>query len=432
MPITPKSLNTRPNGELELGGIPICELAKEYGTPLYLMDEATLRHHCHDYTDTLNRVYPNHMVVFAGKANLNLALLNLFAQEGLGVDVVSGGELYTALKSHVSREKILFHGNNKSIKELTLAIASHIRIVVDNTQELARIVTITQELNQKAKILIRIKPEIEAHTHDYIKTGHIDSKFGIDKNDLLSVIRTLVGNPLIHFAGIHSHIGSQIFDIQPFEDLAVLMAHHMNDIKDKLGITIEELNLGGGIGIQYIASDDPPSIAHYLEKMATKLKQECEKYALPLPLLIVEPGRSMVGRAGMTVYNIGTVKEIPGIKDYVFIDGGMADNPRPMMYQSQYTFTLANKATKPHTHPYSIAGKYCESGDILANGILLPHAEVGDLLTVYGTGAYNYSMASHYNRSPLPAMVLVGTHSSRLMVKRETYEELSRYDIATA
>jgi diaminopimelate decarboxylase len=233
----------------------------------------------------------------------------------------------------------------------------------------------------------------------------------------------------VNFLGIHSHIGSQIFDLEPFEDLAKIMVQHITSLKDQTGLAVTELNLGGGIGIQYTTQDDPPAIAAYLEKMTACLKAECQASGLPLPRLIVEPGRSIVGPAGLTLYTIGSIKSIPGIKDYIFVDGGMADNPRPMMYQAQYTFQIVNRPTAPLTHVYTIAGKYCESGDILAKDVRLPEAHPGDILAVYGTGAYNYSMASHYNRSAKPAMVLVESGQSRLLVRRETFDDLMQYDL---
>ncbi|MBT5954262.1 diaminopimelate decarboxylase, partial [bacterium] len=271
--------------------------------------------------------------------------------------------------------------------------------------------------------------EIEAHTHEYIKTGQIDSKFGIDKNDLIKIVKVIVSDDNLEFLGIHSHIGSQIFDVKPFEDLANLMIEKVALIKSELGIDVPEINCGGGIGIQYVESDDPPAVSDFVARLCSKLKAACERENLELPLLMLEPGRSIVGTAGITAYKIGTVKRIKNVKNYVFIDGGMADNPRPIMYQAEYTFALANKADRPNTDTFSIAGKFCESGDILANGISLPDAEVGDVLVVYGTGAYNYSMASNYNRFCRPAMVVVKDGSARYLVKRETFQDLVNLDV---
>lgn len=430
MPIKPITSTFSEQGELEIGGISATALVKEFGSPLYVMDQATLEHNCRQYTETLKAVYPNHIVTFAGKANLNVGLLNILAQEGLGVDVVSGGEIVTALKSQMKPENIIFHGNNKSIDELTLAIQNGIKLMVDNDQELKNIVAVTEKLNQKASLLIRLKPEIEAHTHDFIKTGQIDSKFGLDLKNLIPFIQKIQAHPRLHLVGIHSHIGSQIFDCHPFEELARLMVKHAVEIREATGVTVAIINCGGGMGIQYTEQDDPPLISDYLEKLTSILKQECEKNQFPLPKLMVEPGRSIVGNAGVTLYTVGTIKSIPGVKDYVFVDGGMADNPRPMLYQAQYTFTIANKARRPHTHPYAVAGKYCESGDVLTHRVSLPEAEVGDVVCVFGTGAYNYSMASNYNRCLRPAMVLVHQKQARILVKRESFDDILRNDVA--
>lgn len=430
MSIKPVSTTISPEGTLEIGGVSVLDLAKQYGTPLYVIDQATLEYNCRQYTDTLKKVYPNHLVTFAGKANLNVGLLNILAQEGLGVDVVSGGEIMTALKSNMKPENIIFHGNNKSCDELELAIKNEIKLMVDNAQELNNIIAITEKLGLTATLLIRLKPEIEAHTHDFIKTGQIDSKFGLDLKELIPFIQKIQQHKQLHFAGIHSHIGSQIFDCAPFEELAHLMVKHAVEIKNATGVSVDIINCGGGMGIQYVAQDDPPVMADYLEKMTTILKQECDKAGLKQPKLMLEPGRSIVGNAGVTLYSVGTLKSIPGVKDYIFIDGGMADNPRPMLYQSQYTFTIANKTTQPHTHTYAVAGKYCESGDVLTHQVKLPEAEVGDIVCVFGTGAYNYSMASNYNRCLRPAMVVVNETQSRLLVERETFEDILRHDLA--
>jgi diaminopimelate decarboxylase len=426
----PLSLTINNQGHYCLGGISLVELAEQYGTPLYVMDEPTLLQNCAYYTDTLALHYPHSQVVFAGKANLNLGLLNILADAGLGVDVVSGGELFTALKSRIKPENIVFHGNNKSHEELTLALQHSIRIVVDNQAELERIIHLSKSLGKKALISLRLKPEIEAHTHDYIKTGQIDSKFGIDKRELKAVISGILQENTLQLLGLHSHIGSQIFDIHPFEDLAEIMTDHMLMIKNEFGIELKELNLGGGIGIQYTTQDDPPHIPDYIARMTAKLKACCEAKGLAKPRLFLEPGRSIVATAGVTLYAVGALKDIPDIKTYIFVDGGMADNPRPMLYQSSYTFALANKANAEANSVYTIAGKYCESGDVLAKDIPLPKAEVGDTLLVFGTGAYNYTMASHYNRSAKPAMICVKQDESRVLVQRETYEDLLRFDRA--
>jgi diaminopimelate decarboxylase len=425
--IYPDTLQANQSGQLVLNDIALSELAKTYGTPLYVFCEETIRQKCRDYIEPLKTLYPDNVVAYAGKACLTVGLINVMADEGMGLDVASGGELYTALKSNMETEKILFHGNNKSISELRLAMQNQIRIVVDNEQELDNISGLTTE-GLSAKILLRLKPEIEAHTHDYIKTGQIDSKFGIQKEDLTKIIQKIIQNNKIDFLGLHSHIGSQIFDIQPYKDLAKLMVGHMKSIEADFGIQIKELNLGGGVGVRYTEDDDPPAVSDLLTAMIGSFRQECDDQRIAYPKLYLEPGRSIVANAGMTLYTVGTVKDIPDIKTYLFIDGGMADNLRPLLYQSDYTFAVANKASDSLTKKYAIAGKFCESGDVLATDVALPVTQVGDVLVVFGTGAYNYSMASNYNRFCRPAMIIVNKEGVRILVRREEYDDVIRYD----
>ena len=410
-----------------IGGVSVSELVNTYGTPLYVMDVATLRHNCLNYIEPLKQEYPNHLVVFAGKANLNRSLLNCIQPTGMGVEVVSGGELFTALRSTIPAQNMLFHGNNKSNSELKMAIEYDIRIVVDNLTELSNVIEQAELLHRTARVLIRLKPEIEAHTHDYIKTGQIDSKFGIRKEELLDAVRQC-DHPLINFLGLHGHIGSQIFDEAPYLDLVDIMVGHMQTLRSELGISVAELDLGGGFGIRYTESDDPPAVRPLVTAMAQRLKAACQSTGLPLPLLILEPGRSIVGNAGITLYEVGSIKTIPNIKEYLFVDGGMADNPRPAMYGSKYTFDIANKLSEPKTKHYDIAGKFCESGDILGKQVPLQAAGRGDILMVYGTGAYNYAMSSNYNRFCRPAMVAVENGASSIWIARETFEDLVKND----
>jgi diaminopimelate decarboxylase len=413
---------------VSVGGVLLQDLAAKYGTPLYVMDEFTIRQNCKRYTEPLLQSYPDSLVVYAGKANLNIPLINVIASEGLGLDVVSGGELYTALKSNIDPTKIYFHGNNKSLEELRMALTNEVVVVVDNMYEIQHIESLCNT-GLKAKILIRLKPEIEAHTHEYIKTGQIDSKFGFDVRDLDELMGVLSKIKGLTYLGIHSHIGSQIFDTKPFLESVTIMMNHIERIYRKTGTETLQLNLGGGIGIQYIDSDKPPLISEYINAVAEKVKKECEKRQLTPPKIIFEPGRSIVGNAGITLYTVGAIKNIQDIKCYLFVDGGMADNPRPILYQAEYTYGLARYPFGKENHTYSIAGKFCESGDILANNIVLPEVEVGDVLVVYGTGAYNYAMASNYNRSLKPAMVSVMDQQSKIWVKRETWNDLIRNDL---
>ena len=423
-PITfKKSIN-----DIFIGGCSLKDLGHTYGTPLYILDEATIRFNCQQFTNILTEHYPNYTIAYASKAGLNIGISNLIASEGIGADVVSGGELYTVLKSNIDPQSVYFHGNNKSVQELEMAIEHNIRIVVDNQHELHQIQAIAESKQKKALIMFRIKPGIEAHTHEYIKTGHIDSKFGLSFSETLPLISSVHQSNWGTFIGIHSHIGSQIFDITPYYDLIAILVQFVETIYQELNIDVPELNCGGGFGIQYTPSDDAPDVSDIILKMATELKLLCDAKKRPRPKIIFEPGRSIIANAGVTLYSIGGSKQVEGGTHYLFIDGGMADNPRPMMYQSEYTFDIVHPSSD-HQTTYTIAGKFCESGDILAKNVTLPTANPNDHLVVYGTGAYNYSMASNYNRFCKPAMVLVNQGEPRLIIKRETYEDIIRYDV---
>ena len=427
--ISPVSSDVNADGHLVLAGVDVCDLVAEYGTPLYVMDLPTLRARCQAYQLGLSARYPDFLVAYAGKAHLSTGLLAVLAQEGLGVDVVSEGELYTAMQAGLAPEKIVFHGNNKSITELTLAVKHDIRLVVDNLQELENLSGVCAILAKKARILLRLKPGIEAHTHSYIRTGQVDSKFGMDLADMRLALETISQASWCDFLGFHGHIGSQIFQLEPYQDLVAFMIDQMILARDVYGLSVKEIDLGGGLGVLYTDADSPPSISSYLRLLATSLKEACEAKQLSLPKLIVEPGRSIVAQAGVTVYTAGTIKPIPGIRDYLFVDGGMADNMRPLLYQAEYTWVVANRMLEQPVHTYTIAGKFCESGDVLAKDIHLPEVSVGDYIVSYTTGAYNYSMASNYNRFCRPAVVLVGDGHSRLLVKRETVSDVLRFDV---
>ena len=428
MDTKPYSLTLDEQGEVSISDVKLVSLAQEYGTPLYVLDKETIVRNCARYIQPLSEQLDSFLVLYAGKANLSIGLINLMAELGMGLDVVSGGELYTALHSNMLTEKIYFHGNNKSYSELKLAIESGVKIVVDNEQEAQNIIQLCEDGNT-AQLLIRMKPEIEAHTHEYIKTGQIDSKFGVEKDRLIPLIRRLQSVKSIDVLGIHCHIGSQIFQITPFEDLVSLMTQTVLAIKTQCGLEVQELNMGGGIGIKYTQEDTPPNIEEYIARVAKLFKSQCQELGISCPKLLLEPGRSIVGNAGVTLYTVGTIKEIPGVKNYLFVDGGMADNPRPIMYQADYTFGVA-KPQCGDTFEYAIAGKFCESGDVLTHSVFLPKVRVGDILVVYSTGAYNYAMASNYNRYCKPAMVLLDQGNSTVLVRRERYEDITRFDIA--
>ncbi|MEH2064830.1 MAG: diaminopimelate decarboxylase [Nostoc sp.] len=412
---------------LEIGGCDVTTLVEQFGSPLYILDEETLRSACQQYRDAFKQYYKGEsQVLYASKAWNCLAVCAIAGSEGLGIDVVSGGELYTALEAGVSPDKIYLHGNNKSREELILAIESGVTIVADNWYELRTLVEIAQP-GQAIRIMLRLTPGIECHTHEYIRTGHLDSKFGFDPNDLDEVFTFVSQQPTLNCVGVHAHIGSQIFERQPHQDLAAVMVQWLRDA-GKYGLNITELNVGGGLGIKYIESDDPPSIEEWVKAICQVIQEACVAENLPLPKLLSEPGRSLIATACVTAYTIGSSKVIPEIRTYVAIDGGMSDNPRPITYQSVYRAVVANKMSSPLTQTVTIAGKHCESGDILIKNALLPKTEPGDILVVMGTGAYNYSMASNYNRLPRPAAVVVANGEANLILQRETYQDLIRQD----
>ncbi|MHC5595190.1 MAG: diaminopimelate decarboxylase [Nostoc sp.] len=412
---------------LEIGGCDVTTLVEQFGSPLYILDEETLRSACQQYRDAFKQYYKGQsQVLYASKAWNCLAVCAIAASEGLGIDVVSGGELYTALQAGVSPDKIYLHGNNKSREELILAIESGVTVVADNWYELRTLVEIAQP-GQAIRIMLRLTPGIECHTHEYIRTGHLDSKFGFDPNDLDEVFTFVSQQPALNCVGVHAHIGSQIFERQPHQDLATVMVQWLRDA-GKYGLNITELNVGGGLGIKYTESDDPPSIEEWVKAICQVIQEACAAENLPLPKLLSEPGRSLIATACVTAYTIGSSKVIPEIRTYVAIDGGMSDNPRPITYQSVYRAVVANKMSSPLTQTVTIAGKHCESGDILIKNALLPKTEPGDILVVMGTGAYNYSMASNYNRLPRPAAVVVANGEANLILQRETYQDLIRQD----
>jgi diaminopimelate decarboxylase len=410
---------------LEIGGCDLAALAAQYGTPLYIMDEETLRENCREYTRAFAENYNDVVVAYASKALAVVGIYKIINAEGLSVDVVSGGELHIALQAGFDAQKIIFHGNNKSPQELEEALQAGVGlIVVDNTAELQNLESIAGRLQKKAAVLIRVRPGIEAHTHDFVKTGGFDSKFGVHIEQVGAFIEEVKRCRNIDFMGLHTHIGSQILDVNPFSFAVEKMTELVEKIQKDNHLEVKILNLGGGLGISYLEKEIPPPVANYAKIICQELKYHCEKRRLPLPRLIIEPGRSIVGRAGVTLYTIGTVKDNKNIRKYLFVDGGMSDNPRPMLYDAKYTADLISKMSDRKTDRVTIAGKFCESSDVLIKDIYLPSAAAGDLLVVYATGAYNYSMSSNYNQNPRPAMALVKAGQSRVLVRRETYGDL--------
>lgn len=426
-PITAK-INVK--NHLEIGGCDCVDLVRDFGTPLYVMDEVTLRGKCREYRSAFKDRYPNNLIIYASKALCATNILKIVNDEGLGVDVSSGGELYTAKKAGVNLQNVFFHGNNKTEKELEEAITLGIgRIVVDNAEELENIGRLAVKLNKKIKILFRVNPGIEAHTHEFIQTGNVDSKFGIAKTDVINFVKKSQKMENVEFCGLHSHIGSQIFDLEPYSAVVDILAQLSLQILRETKIRVEDINIGGGIGIDYSGNDNVPSLDSFAEKIAKRLKIKCEEYGLGNPRLILEPGRSIVGISGVTLYSVGSIKKIPGIKTYISVDGGMSDNPRPILYGAKYEAIVANKANLKSSQVITIAGRFCESGDKLIEDYEFPEVSYPDIIAVFCTGAYNYSMASNYNRVPRPAIVMVNNGTPSLVVKRESYEDLVQNDI---
>lgn len=418
-------------GHLEIGGCDVVDLAERFGTPLYILDEALVRAQCRKYRRAFAQHYPNGEVIFAGKALLNMAMCQIVAHEGLSLDVVSGGELYTALAAQFPAQRIYFHGNNKSEEEIEQAVQAGVgRIVVDSMYELQLIEAAGARQGRAVDVYLRITPGVEAHTHTYIRTGQRDSKFGFDITDgvALRAVQEALRLPHVALRGFHCHIGSQIFDVESFRAATEVMFEFMSGIADTTGFRAGELDMGGGMGIRYTDADTPVEPDSYVELLSRVVRERAAAHRLPEPKILIEPGRSIVGEAGTTLYRVGSLKEVPQIRKYVAVDGGMGDNPRVALYQAKYEAAVANKMGEPTKETVSIAGKCCESGDMLIWDVEVPNVEPGDLVAVFCTGAYNYSMASNYNRLPRPAMVLVNDGEADLIVRRETLTDLVRFD----
>lgn len=416
------------NNEFYVGGISAKELANQYGTPLYAMDEGLIKKNCRDYFENFMCKERKNRVAFAGKACMNMAICEIVKSEGLYLDVVSGGELYTAYKSDFPMEKIYFHGNNKTFDEIELGVKLGVgTFVVDNYTELEYLDKLAKKYDKIQNIYLRITPGIEAHTHEYIQTGQLDSKFGfaLMDNNVIDVVRHTLEFENIKLVGLHSHIGSQIFDLKPFEDEVEIMLELMNNIYKNCGVRLEELDLGGGFGIYYAKGDSPKTTTEYCNAILNKADEVCHRLNYPMPVLSIEPGRSIVGNAGLTLYTVGAIKTVPGIRTYAAIDGGMGDNIRTALYEAEYECLVANRV-EGENEDVTIAGKCCESGDIIIKNAYIPKLQTGDILAVLSTGAYGYSMASNYNRIPRPAMIMVENNNSRVVCKRESYEDLIR------
>lgn len=425
------------HGHLEIGGCDTVDLAREFGTPLYVMDETTIRDNCRRYRHAFESRYPKNDISFASKAFLNMAICKVVEQEGLSLDVASAGELYTAMRAEFPAERILFHGNNKSDEELRLGLRYGVgRIVVDNFWELRHLASLAKELGKTQKIFLRVTPGIDPHTHRRIKVGQEDTKFGLSvaSGDALEAITEALGmKPHVDITGIHCHIGSQLLDAHTHEQAIDIMVAFLRKIVDTTGWTPDDLDIGGGLGIRYIESHNPPTYDEFAEHLVGALRKSLKKHDLAEPKLWQEPGRSLVGEAGTTLYTVGVIKQVTlpdpvGVKTYVAIDGGMSDNPRPQLYDAVYEAHVANKMGEPAHNTVCVAGKHCET-DILIQSVKIGDVHPGDILAVQSTGAYNYVMASNYNRFTKPACVFVADGKADLVSRRETLDDLIRLDV---
>ena len=427
-----ESYQTIVNGELVHSGHSYQELANQYGTPLYIFDEASFRKRIESYTANFHSDLFETQVLFASKSLLTKAIAKIIAVSPLGQDVVSAGEIFVGLAAGVNPNKMYFHGNNKSDEELVYALQNEVgTIVLDNRMEAKRLEQIAEKMNKRPKVLLRINPGVEAHTHQYIQTASLDSKFGesIFDDQIFELITQLHESRFLNFVGFHSHIGSQVFDRESFFKASLAMMEFAQTSQEKTNYPITEINFGGGFGVYYTEEDQPFEMVEFLPEFVKYIEKESDRLGLQLNKICIEPGRSLVNASGSTLYRIGDLKDTVSGKHYLFIDGGMSDNIRPALYQAQYEAAITNKITEPATIEYTVAGKACESGDKLIENITLPQAATGDLLLVNGTGAYNYTMASNYNRLARPAMIHIDGAHHRLTVKRETFEDMMKNEL---
>ena len=429
------TMNVNGKGHLQIGGVDAVDLVAKYGTPLYVMDESYIRQVCRAFRETVERTYGEGGVAYASKAFSCKAIYEIAKQENMYIDVVSGGEIYTADSVGFDMKKAYFHGNNKLVSEIELALQTGVgTFVVDSFDEIDLLDGICGEKGKVQKVIVRVNPGVEAHTHSFIQTAKVDSKFGFGvKNGYADeAIDKILTKKNLRFAGLHCHIGSQIFDKQAFALAVDVVTDYVAELK-KRGIEVDELNFGGGFGVYYSGDDPKYDVAEYCDYVAlltSSLKTAVEKKGIKKPFFMIEPGRSIVGEAGVTLYSVGAIKDIKGVRKYLAIDGGMTDNIRPALYDAKYDAVIANRATEKATEIVSVAGNCCESGDIILKDVALPQAKRGDIIAVFTTGAYNYSMSSNYNRNPIPPVVFVKDGKSAYAVKPQTYEDLVRNDVS--
>jgi len=427
------NLSINEKGNLAISGFDTVELANKYGTPLYVLDTDYVLNSCLKYKNLIEKYFgEGSKPLFASKALSCMEIYRIAKKAGIGIDVVSGGEIYTANKAGFPMENAYFHGNNKTDADIKFALDSGVGcFVVDNLDELAALQKETSARGVTVRAMLRVSPGIDPHTHKAVVTGSVDSKFGvaIETGQAMETVKALLACDNIQFEGLHCHIGSQIFDYNPFAEAADIMIRFIADVKKETGVTVSALNLGGGFGVKYTDEDADFDYEKVLSDIASSLEKACADCGVSRPRIYFEPGRSMVAAAGLTLYTVGSFKTITGYKSYVSIDGGLPDNPRYALYQSKYTCLIANKAGEEKTIRATVAGRCCESGDLIQEDVALQPCKRGDVLAVLVTGAYNYSMASNYNRLPRPAMVGVGEEGDRIIIRRESYDDIVKNDI---
>lgn len=417
-------------GHLIIGGVDSLKLAKEYGTPLVVYDVSQIRNQIRAFKKVFEEEQVNYAVSYASKAFASIAMYQVANEEGAYTDVVSAGELYTAMKANFPMERVSFHGNNKSKEELEMAVKNHVgKIMIDNFYEINLLNQVLEEQDSEINVMLRITPGISAHTHEYDQTGQVDSKFGFDlkSGQADKALQEVLKNQRMHMLGIHAHIGSQIFELNGFEMAAAKLVDVAAAWRKNYDYTAQVINVGGGFGIKYVQEDHPLKPEEFVKAIVKTIKDEATKHNFPLPEIDIEPGRSIVGPAGYNLYKVGSMKEIPGLVPYVAVDGGMGDNIRPALYQAKYETVLANDPQRKASQEFHVAGKYCESGDILADA-KLPSLKAGDILAMLDTGAYGYSMASNYNRNPRPAVVFAEDGKAQVVIRRESLEDLVHLD----
>jgi diaminopimelate decarboxylase len=428
--LLPSTAEVNNKGHLLIGGCDTVELAAEFGTPLYVFDELGIRNKCAEFKQEFSQRYADTAVFYSAKAFINKALAQLFNEEGLGLDVVSAGEMSIARSAGFPMDRVYFPGNNKSAEELKLALEWGVgRIVVDNLQELSLLGEIAKERGDIPDILLRLSPGVDPHTHKYIITGNLDSKFGVPMAHAEEALTTAMAMPQLKLRGLHCHIGSQIAEFEPFQQAIDIILGFAAEMKKKHGFEMKEISVGGGFAVQYTLDSPAPPIADYAEAITSTLIKGCQKLGLAQPSFIIEPGRSVVGRSGVALYTVGVVKDIPGVRRYVSVDGGMADNIRPALYGARHEAVVANKMVEKETDKVTVAGKFCESGDIIIKDVMLPPLAAGDILAVADGGAYCLPLESNYNASLKPAVVLVKEGKARLIRRRESFDDLTRCDL---